>query len=308
MTPKPMLTSEVTPAELLAEVLALRPEIERILSDQPGCSNASSIEDRVQIVLLNIVRHLDTYEPHPDGPRPWVWRIARNVNFDARRARKSQIAAFGYERFNLHEVPSRDACPERRTRARQLLRKVIVVIAEMPRPLHTVLVLVALCGLELDEVATQLKIKYGNARTRLCRARDYLRERFGTLDEHLAVLAPVPVIDDAKPQSLPRRTLVLTGQFAHFWPPFLVGAMVLSQVEMPIASESATIEPSMIAFNGSISQTTLDRLAIVKLDDALPPRQTLLPKRSGDSPVKASSRIRIDVDPPRKTLRWHKTR
>ncbi len=76
MTPKLMLPSKVKPAALLAEVLALRPEIERVLADQPGCTNASSIEDRVQIVLLNIVRHLDTYEPHVDGARPWVARIS----------------------------------------------------------------------------------------------------------------------------------------------------------------------------------------------------------------------------------------
>jgi hypothetical protein len=116
-----------------------------------------------------------------------------------------------------------------------------VVIAEMPRPLHTVLVLVALGGLEVDEVATQLKIKYGNARTRLCRARDYLRERFGTLDDHLAFLAPVPVIDEAKPQSLPRRALVLSGQFVHLWPPILMGLLAFSQMDMPTPYETSIV-------------------------------------------------------------------
>ena len=136
MTPNTMLAPKVTPTELLAEVLLLRPEIERILADHPGCCNASSIEDRVQIVLLNVVRHLDTYEPHVDGPRPWVWRIAHNVKIDARRSRKRQIVGIGHERLHLHDVPSKDVCTEHRTRARQLLRKVIPVIMEMPEPLR----------------------------------------------------------------------------------------------------------------------------------------------------------------------------
>ena len=76
MMPKPMLTEPLATTYLLAEVLALRPEIERILADEPGGRNASCIEDKVQIVLFNVAKHLATYEPHAEGMRPWVWRIS----------------------------------------------------------------------------------------------------------------------------------------------------------------------------------------------------------------------------------------
>jgi DNA-directed RNA polymerase specialized sigma24 family protein len=94
----------VAATDLLAEVLALRPEIERILVDEPGCRNASCIEDKVQIVLFNIWRHIETYQPHADGPLPWVSRIAYHVKLDARRAKRRRIAAFGYESVDPDQI------------------------------------------------------------------------------------------------------------------------------------------------------------------------------------------------------------
>jgi hypothetical protein len=86
-----------------------------------------------------------------------------------------------------------------------LLRKVIPIIETMPEPLRTVLVLVAFGRLDHEQVAAKLDLSVPAVKMRLLRARIYLREKAGTLDDHLAVLAPVPVIDDDKPQSLPRR-------------------------------------------------------------------------------------------------------
>ncbi len=52
-----------TPDELLAEVLTFRPEIERILAGDRR-SDPAALDDRVQIVLLNVARHLNSYQPH----------------------------------------------------------------------------------------------------------------------------------------------------------------------------------------------------------------------------------------------------
>ncbi len=278
MKTTPMLTHAVTPDELLAEVLALRPEIERILADEPGPYNAACIADKMQTVLLNICRHLDTYEPHAEGPRPWVARIAENVKRDAQRARKRHVAAFGHEQVDPDEIQCNGACPEHRARAHQLLRKVIPVIMTMPEPLRTVLVLVVFVGLDHKAVATKLDISNGNTRTRLVRAHEYIRERFGSLDKHLAVLAPIPVMDDDNHQSLPRRALILTGQFVHLWPPFLVGALVLAQIEMPMSIETSIdttsvtqSDPPKLGTNLVINHSQHD--ALVVLHTAQQPRR-----------------------------------
>jgi len=305
---QPNLTPAVSPTDLLAEVLALRPEIDRILTDESGCHNASCIEDKVQTVLLKVAQHLDTYEPHPEGPRPWVSRIAHNVKLDARRAKRRHIAAFGYESVEPDEIEDASQCLERRARARALLCKVLPVIEGMAEPLRTVLVLVAFARLDHKQVAEELDISVGATKMRLMRARAHLREHVGSLEDHLAVLAPVPCIDPDESRSWPRRALVLTGQFVHLWPPLLLGVLALSRMEMPLFSESAPIEPSMNAVNDSILLTKVHTLAIVNPDDARPPRQTLPFTPSRDNALTAASRIRIDVTPPGKTLRWRKTR
>lgn len=234
MMPKPMPTEPIAPNDLLTEVLALRPEIERILADEAGGRNASCIEDKVQIVLFNVAKHLATYEPHAEGMRPWVSRIAYHVKLDARRAKKRRIAAFGYESVNPDEIPHASACPERRARARVFLRKVIPAIETMPEPLRTALVLIAFGRLDHEQVAQKLDISVPAVKMRVLRARSYLREKVGALDEHLAVLAPVPTIEPEKAMSWPRRALTLSAHFVHLWPPFLVGALALSQIEMPM--------------------------------------------------------------------------
>ncbi|MBK9266634.1 MAG: sigma-70 family RNA polymerase sigma factor [Polyangiaceae bacterium] len=234
-----MSTECVAPPALLFEVLALRPEIERILAEEPGLRSAPCMHDKVQLVLLKIWRHLDTYEPHTDGMRPWVSRIAQNVKLDAARAKTRRLAAFGYERVDPDDVHHAVACPERRARAHVLLRKVIPVIQTMPEALRLVLVLVAFGRLDHEQVAAKLDISVPAVKMRLSRARDHLREKLGSLDDHLAVLAPVPAIAPQATPSIPRRALTLGNHFVHLWPPFLAGALALSQFETPNVSISS---------------------------------------------------------------------
>jgi DNA-directed RNA polymerase specialized sigma24 family protein len=95
MMPKPMPTPAVHQADLLAEVLALRPEVERILQRDSRANDSACIEDQMQVVLLNVTRHLNDYQAHVDGMRPWVSRIAQNVQRDNARSERQRRRAFG---------------------------------------------------------------------------------------------------------------------------------------------------------------------------------------------------------------------
>ena len=112
MTPKPMITNgPMFPAPLLAEVLALRPDIERVLADEPGQRNTPCMEDKVQAVLVKVTRHIATYQKHEQGMMPWIACIARNVKRDGLRAKKRRIAAFGHESIDPDEIESTTTCP-----------------------------------------------------------------------------------------------------------------------------------------------------------------------------------------------------
>lgn len=236
MMPKPLPTPAVHRADLLAEVLALRPEVERILRGDARHSETGGVDDKMQIVLLNVTRHLGDYQPHADGMRPWLSRIAQNVQRDAARSVRRRRHAFGYKGVAADDVIDDATCPERRAAARALLRKVVKVMAEMPEQLRTVLVLVVFGRLDHEQVATELAITVPAVKMRLLRAREYLREHAGTLDDHLAVLAPIPVVDPDQLRSWPRRAFNVGTQFGHLWPALLAGALSLAQFEKPILS------------------------------------------------------------------------
>jgi DNA-directed RNA polymerase specialized sigma24 family protein len=105
MMPKPIPIPAAHPADLLAEVFALRPEVERILRGDSRHPDTVSVDDKVQIVLLNVTRHLSDYQPHADGMRPWVSRIAQNVQRDSARSVRRQRRALG--NFVLVGLPVR---------------------------------------------------------------------------------------------------------------------------------------------------------------------------------------------------------
>lgn len=302
-----MPPTSVTHADLMAEVLALRPEIERILASDGRHRDPSSIEDNVQTVLLHIWRHLDNYEPHADGMTPWVSRIAYNAKLDSHRAKKRQLAAFGHQQSDMEEIQLVGPCPERRARARALLRRVLPLIMEMPAPLRTVLVLNAFECLDAEQIAKRLDISYGNARMRLSRAHAYLRDRVGSLDEHCSFLAPAPILDAPTNGGFAPWGLMMANQMAHLLPAVVAGVLVLGQLEQPPIPKSIPVEASKAAFTGPTLPTSVNTLVLTKLRDAPSTGQTLS-HQVATRRAKLVPPIRIDLELPGKTLWWRKTR
>lgn len=309
MMPKPLPTPEVHRADLLVEVLALRPEVERILRGDSRHADTGSVDDKMQIVLLNVTRHLGDYQPHADGMRPWLSRIAQNVQRDAARGARRGRRIFGYKGVAADEVIDDAACTERRAAARALLRKVVTVMADMPEQLRTVLVLVAFGRLDHEQVAAELAISIPAVKMRLLRAREYLREHAGTLDDHLAVLAPLFTLE--RQTGAGHRFIQFGGRFGPFLPPMLAAVFAWWHVELaPVWTLQPTIaEPirnglrTTALVTSSLpldSHTAHTVLTVQSMRETSTP---LAPPRSDPPP-----RIRIDLKPPSKTLAWRKTR
>lgn len=165
--PKPPISPH-----MLAELIALRPYIEHILCDgsRDPCVRAA-VNDSVQTVLRKAIQHLPTYEPHENGLRPWVARIAYNEKIDAFRREQRQEETFGHNHIAADFAPSASPSPERDAQVQALLDKVFAVIEEMPSEMADVLILAAFAEDPHEEIAAQLGIKKGAAKMRLSRAR-----------------------------------------------------------------------------------------------------------------------------------------
>ncbi len=222
------------PAHLLAELLELRPDIERILADEPRSSRrfCPILEDKVQTVLLRVLNHLPNYQPHEDGLKPWITRITLNLKLDAHRNNQRRVETFGHDHVEAELAPAGGISPERAAQTRSLLRKVSAAIAEMPSSLQEVLILSAFVGMSHAEIAGKLGITPEASKMRLSRAREYIRERVGALDDHLGVM---PVI-----WSMARRAMRFLGQVVHLWPPMIMGLAALPQFELPAVEPEKT--------------------------------------------------------------------
>jgi RNA polymerase sigma factor (sigma-70 family) len=307
MMPKPLPIPSVDHADLLAEVLALRPEVERILRGDSRHPDAESLEDKTQIVLLKVTRHLGDYQQHADGMRPWLSRIAKNVQRDAARSAWRRRHFFGYRGVSPDDVIDDAACLERRAAARALLRKVVEVMAEMPEQLRTVLVLVAFERLDHEQVATKLAITIPAVKMRLLRAREYLREHAGTLDDHLAVLAPVFI--DERRSGVAHGLVRFGSWFGPLLPPLLASVLTTLQIEMP----PPVISPRVVAQPPSNTSTAAEPTTISRPPSTVYSRAVLSARSMQEPTVTAAARhsdpgVHIDVKPPGKTLPWRKTR
>ena len=97
----------------LAELLELCPEIRRIVMSDDDAYTRDSAEDQVQRVYDKAYRHLPSYEPHPDGMKPWLVTITRNVMSDAHRDTKRHERVFEPDDGHVDTAETPEVSPER---------------------------------------------------------------------------------------------------------------------------------------------------------------------------------------------------
>jgi len=246
--PPPKPPNPPLPPDLLAELLSLRPYIEHILCDgsrEPHVRAAA--KDSVQTVLRKVIQHLPTYQPHEEGLRPWVTRIARNEKVDVFRSHQRRDDTFGHSHIAADFTPSRGPSPERDAQVLALLDNVFALIEEMPTEMADVLFLSAFCEDSHADIAAHFRISEDAAKMRLVRARKMLRKRAGSIRDHIGAWLLFMLRKLAESRgALFAQFRTFCFQTAHLLPPIFIGLGTLQQLEsMPTAVvEYANPEPT----------------------------------------------------------------
>ncbi|MDC3962525.1 RNA polymerase sigma factor [Polyangium jinanense] len=171
----------------------MRLDVRRIVRSDKARTRDSA-DDKEQQVIANALGDLPNYAPHPDGMKPWVVAIARNVMGTARRITRRHQQVFESDAGRVAKFATSEPSPERAAQLKQALHKVMDAVGDLPPSQAAVLWMVCVQGHSHDEAGAKLGISEDAAKMALSRARDTLRERLG--DELFSVPPPLLVLFD----------------------------------------------------------------------------------------------------------------
>lgn len=147
-------------------------------------------EDVVQETFLNAFKSIDAFEWR-SGLKTWLYRIATNAAFmRLRRKTPLNVSVELPEEDGATTMPAQlfDWCclPEHDFATSEAKTELEAAIRELPEKLRAVFVLRELEGLSGEETAQALGVSLDNVKTRLHRARLWLRERLAGYFTELA--------------------------------------------------------------------------------------------------------------------------
>jgi len=130
------------------------------------------VEDAVSEVFVKAWQNLQRYEPdHPFST--WLYRVAANHVIDRGRRQRHERARVEMPAALADSAP--DASSEMESRER--IELVRAALAELPEHYRSVLFLVYVEGLRVEDAARVLGLPSGTIKTRLMRGRAALRDR-----------------------------------------------------------------------------------------------------------------------------------
>ena len=147
--------------------------------------SAQDAEEAVQDAFLSVLRKIDTFREE-SAFRSWLYRIVANKAYERCRRRRRRGADVSldqllpvFDEHGRHAAPVADWSmsvddPARQTELRMVLR---TAIDELPADYRAVVVLRDVEGLSQQETAEALGLTVVNVKTRLHRARLFLRKR-----------------------------------------------------------------------------------------------------------------------------------
>jgi RNA polymerase sigma-70 factor, ECF subfamily len=156
--------------------------------------NAQDAEEAVQDAFLSVIRKIDTFRGD-SAFGSWLYRIVANASYQRCQRRRGRDADISldtllpvFDEHGRHVAPVADWSmsvddPARQTELRMALS---TAIEELPAHYRAVLLLRDVEGLSNQEVAETLGLNVANVKTRVHRARLFLRKR---LEAHLSIAA-----------------------------------------------------------------------------------------------------------------------
>ncbi len=156
--------------------------------------NPQEAEDVLQNTFLNALTHLSSFEGR-SSIATWLYRIATNEALMLIRKRKPEVSleqeapageAESVEDLKPHVFADWSGLPEDELLSVEGKNILDTAIQSLPETLRLVFILRDIEGLSIKETADTLNLTETNVKTRLLRARMYLRERLSTYyAEHL---------------------------------------------------------------------------------------------------------------------------
>lgn len=147
--------------------------------------NRQEAEDVVQETFLRVYKHLDRYDEKLKFST-WIYRIASNLCIDRLRKRRNvySLDAQSAEHEDLDGysmLPGDERTPESEVLLSETQEMVHRAIESLPLKYKSVVVLRYLQDLSLQEIAEVLDMPVTTVKTRVHRAREYMRRKIGHL-------------------------------------------------------------------------------------------------------------------------------
>ena len=147
------------------------------------CGRVDEAEDVMQEALLKTYRHASRIR-EPGAFRPWLYRTVRNACLMRRRRRVHEPAHLVSlddllptpDGLMALDPPDPGRSPEDAVANTRLRARMKKALQALPRPFRVVVFLREMEGLSTREVAQVLRISEANVKTRLHRARLFLRK------------------------------------------------------------------------------------------------------------------------------------
>ena len=147
--------------------------------------NSQDAEDVLQNTFLNALTHLRTFEGRSSFST-WLYRIAANEALMLLRKKKPEVnvedaeADDNAEDLKPTQFVDWSALPEDELLSGEGKKVLDQTIQRLPEPMRIVFLLRDIEGLSIKETADALNLTETNVKTRLLRARMFLREQLST--------------------------------------------------------------------------------------------------------------------------------
>ncbi|MGM3175400.1 RNA polymerase sigma factor [Dickeya lacustris] len=138
-------------------------------------SNREDVEDLQQMTYLEVLKNREKFAG-ASRPETWVFGIALNLVRNHFKQSRHRFHDISDEAPEVAEVLSTDIDPSRITECDHSLKRALHASKHLPEETRKMLMMLLDADVSYQEIAEQLNIPIGTVRSRLSRARGYLRQ------------------------------------------------------------------------------------------------------------------------------------